>query len=147
MNSYMRLVTAKEVFKLRMSSLLTPPKVELKFPLVNFPELVYCTMNHSRKVVLIVENCQNQTSKCPGRSNIGQPTENKQIETAEKIEDKDLEELVDMFKVYLVEGGGRGRMGRGEVREVHLAAGSMIWGSAPVLASATSCISNPFLET
>ena len=46
-NSNMRLVTTKEVYKSRMSSLLTPPKVELKFPLVNFPELVYCRMNHT----------------------------------------------------------------------------------------------------
>ena len=30
----------------RMSSLLTPPKVELKFPLVNFTELVYRRVNH-----------------------------------------------------------------------------------------------------
>ena len=35
----------KEVYKSTMSSLLTPPKVELKFPLVNFPELVYGRMN------------------------------------------------------------------------------------------------------
>jgi hypothetical protein len=46
-NSNMRVVTTKEIYKSRMSSLLTPPKVELKFPLVNFPELVYCRMNHS----------------------------------------------------------------------------------------------------
>ena len=39
-DSYMRLVTTKEVFKLRMSSLLNPHNVELKFPLINFPELV-----------------------------------------------------------------------------------------------------------
>ena len=76
-NSNIRMVTTKEIYKSRMSSLLTPPKVELKFPLVNFPELVYCRMNHCRKVILIVENCQNQTSKCSGRSNIGQPAENK----------------------------------------------------------------------
>ena len=30
-----------------MADLLVPPKVELKFPLVNFPELVYGRMNHS----------------------------------------------------------------------------------------------------
>ena len=41
------MVTTKEIYKSRMSSLLTPPKVELKFPLVNFPELVYCRMNHN----------------------------------------------------------------------------------------------------
>jgi hypothetical protein len=39
-NSNMRVVSTKEIYKSRMSSLLTPPKVELKFPLVNFPELV-----------------------------------------------------------------------------------------------------------
>ena len=30
-----------------MSSLVTPPKVELKFPLVNFSELVYRRVNHT----------------------------------------------------------------------------------------------------
>ena len=30
-----------------MSSLLNPPKVELKFSLVNFPELMYGWMNHN----------------------------------------------------------------------------------------------------
>ena len=45
-NSNVRVVTTKEIYKSRMSSLLTPPKVEIKFPLVNFPELVYPRMNH-----------------------------------------------------------------------------------------------------
>ena len=30
-----------------MASLLNPPKVELKFSLVNFPELMYGWMNHN----------------------------------------------------------------------------------------------------
>ena len=43
----MKSVTTKEIYTSRMADLLVPPKVELKFPLVNFPELVYGRMNHS----------------------------------------------------------------------------------------------------
>ena len=46
-NSNMRVVMTKEIYKSRMSSLLTPPKVELRFPLVNFPKVVYGRMTHS----------------------------------------------------------------------------------------------------
>ena len=45
-NSNMQEVTTKEIYKLRMSSPLTPPKIEHKFPLINFPGLVYPRMNH-----------------------------------------------------------------------------------------------------
>ena len=45
-NSTMKLVTTKEIYKSRISSLLTPPKIEAKFPLVNFPQLVYPRINH-----------------------------------------------------------------------------------------------------
>ena len=34
-------VTTKEIYAARMEDMLTPPKVEAKFPLVNFQELVY----------------------------------------------------------------------------------------------------------
>ena len=34
-------VTTKEIYLTRMEDILTPPKVEAKFPLVNFQELVY----------------------------------------------------------------------------------------------------------
>ena len=40
-NSNVRIVTTREIYKSRMSSLLTPPKVEAKFPLVKFSVLVY----------------------------------------------------------------------------------------------------------
>ena len=39
-------VTTKAIYISRMTDLLVPPKVELKFPLVNFPDLVYSRMNH-----------------------------------------------------------------------------------------------------
>ena len=40
-------VTTKGIYKSRMSSLLSPPKVELKFPSINFSEIVYRRMNHA----------------------------------------------------------------------------------------------------
>ena len=46
-NSNTQEVTTKEIYKSRMSSLLTPPKIETKFPLVNFPKLVYPRYNHA----------------------------------------------------------------------------------------------------
>ena len=46
-NSNVRVATTKDIYNSRMSSLLTPPKVEIKFPLVNFPELVYPRMNNA----------------------------------------------------------------------------------------------------
>ena len=36
-----KIVTTKAIYESRMEDLLTPPKVEAKFPLVNFQELVY----------------------------------------------------------------------------------------------------------
>ena len=39
-------VTTKAIYTSRMTDLLLPPKVEAKFPLVNFPEMVYTRMNH-----------------------------------------------------------------------------------------------------
>ena len=39
-NSNVRIVTTREIYKSRMSSLLTQPKVEAKFPLVKFSVLV-----------------------------------------------------------------------------------------------------------
>jgi hypothetical protein len=39
-------VTTKAIYTSRMTDLLLPPKVEAKFPLVNFPEMVYGRMNH-----------------------------------------------------------------------------------------------------
>ena len=39
-------VTTKAIYTSRMSDLLVPPKVELKFPLANFPGLVYSRMNY-----------------------------------------------------------------------------------------------------
>ena len=45
-SSNMQEVTTKDIYKLRMSSLLTPPKIKQKFPLINFPRLVYPRMNH-----------------------------------------------------------------------------------------------------
>ena len=45
-SSNMQAVTTKDIYKLRMSSLLTPPKIKHKFPLINFPRLVYLRMNH-----------------------------------------------------------------------------------------------------
>ena len=45
--SNVRSVTTIEIYKSRMSSLLTPPKVEQKFPHVNFGQLVYPRMNHA----------------------------------------------------------------------------------------------------
>ena len=38
-------VTTKAIYTSRMTDLLVAPKVELKFPLVNFPEVVYSRMN------------------------------------------------------------------------------------------------------
>jgi hypothetical protein len=46
-SSNMRAVTTKEIYKSIMSSLLTPPKVESKYPLVNFQELVYPRVTHA----------------------------------------------------------------------------------------------------
>ena len=46
-NSNMQEVTTREIYESRMSSLLTPPKVETKFPLVSFPEIVYPRYNHA----------------------------------------------------------------------------------------------------
>ena len=43
----MNLVTTKEMYKARMKDLLSPPKVEVKFPQVNFQELVYPRINHA----------------------------------------------------------------------------------------------------
>ena len=43
----MQAITTKEMYMSRMDHLLTPPKVELKFPLINFPELVYPRIKHS----------------------------------------------------------------------------------------------------
>ena len=43
----MQAITTKEMYMSRMDDLLTPPKVELKFPLINFPELVYPRIKHS----------------------------------------------------------------------------------------------------
>ena len=43
----MKVVTTKEIYIARMDDLLTPPKVELKFPLVNFQELVYPRIKHA----------------------------------------------------------------------------------------------------
>ena len=40
-NSNLKGVTTRAVYKSRMSSILTPPKVELKYPLINFQETVY----------------------------------------------------------------------------------------------------------
>ena len=37
----MKGVTTREIYKSRMSSIGTPPKVEQKHPLVNFPNIVY----------------------------------------------------------------------------------------------------------
>ena len=42
----MKYVTTKAIYTSRMADLLVPPKVEQKFPLVNFPQLVYSRMNH-----------------------------------------------------------------------------------------------------
>ena len=46
-NSNVSVVTPKENYKSWISSLLTPPKVEPKFPVVNFQDLVYPRMNHA----------------------------------------------------------------------------------------------------
>lgn len=40
-NSNLKGVTTREIYKSRMSSSSTPPKVEIKYPLVNFPNIVY----------------------------------------------------------------------------------------------------------
>jgi hypothetical protein len=40
-NSSLKGVTTKAIYKSRMSSMFTPPKVELKYPLTNFQETVY----------------------------------------------------------------------------------------------------------
>ena len=40
-NNNLKGVTTRAVYKSRMSSILTPPKVELKYPLTNFQETVY----------------------------------------------------------------------------------------------------------
>ena len=50
-------VTTKAIYNSRMADLLLPPKVELKFPLVNFPEVVYSRMNHK-----VLENRQRDVS-------------------------------------------------------------------------------------
>ena len=42
----LKYVTTKAIYTSRMADLLVPPKVEQKFPLVNFPQLVYSRMNH-----------------------------------------------------------------------------------------------------
>ena len=39
-------VTTKTLYKSRMSDLLMPPKVELKYPLTNFKESVYPRLKH-----------------------------------------------------------------------------------------------------
>ena len=39
--SNIKTVTTKDIYQLRMEDLLTPPKIDAKFPLVNFQELVY----------------------------------------------------------------------------------------------------------
>ena len=44
--SILKSVTTKAIYISRMTDLLVPPKVELKFPQVNFPELVYGRVNH-----------------------------------------------------------------------------------------------------
>jgi hypothetical protein len=44
--TFLKSVTTKAIYTSRMSDLLVPPKVELKFPLVNFPGLVYSRMNY-----------------------------------------------------------------------------------------------------
>ena len=44
--SNVTVVTTKEIYKSRMVSLLLTPKVEAKFPSVNFPHLVYPRVNH-----------------------------------------------------------------------------------------------------
>ena len=40
-------ITTKEIYVARMDDLLNPPKVEVKFPLVNFQELVYPRIKHA----------------------------------------------------------------------------------------------------
>ena len=40
-------ITTKEIYVARMDDLLNPPKVEMKFPLVNFQELVYPRIKHA----------------------------------------------------------------------------------------------------
>ena len=40
-NSNLQGVTTRAIYKSRMSSMITPPKVEQKYPLTNFQETVY----------------------------------------------------------------------------------------------------------
>ena len=42
----LKVVTTKEMYMSRIEDLLTPPKVEDKFPLVNFQELLYPRIKH-----------------------------------------------------------------------------------------------------
>jgi hypothetical protein len=46
-NSNMKVVMTREIYRSRMASLLTPPKAENKFPLVNFPNILYPRMTHA----------------------------------------------------------------------------------------------------
>ena len=43
----LKAVTSKGIYNSRMDDLLTPPKVESKFPLVNLKKLVYPRVNHA----------------------------------------------------------------------------------------------------
>ena len=43
----MKSVTTKEMYVARMEDMLNPPKVEIKFPGVNFQELVYPRINNT----------------------------------------------------------------------------------------------------
>ena len=46
-NSNVRSVTTRDIYRSRMSSLLTAPKLELKFLHINLPQLVYPRINHA----------------------------------------------------------------------------------------------------